>query len=319
MRFLPEQVTAALVDHELAFKAAERALIVLSQADAHSFPVVLGHGADVTNRFSVKSGSAQTLTGLKVGSYWPSNDALGLPRHSSTILLFDTARGRIDAVIEGSMMNAYRTSAADAVAVDRLARRDAHHLAIFGAGHQAFFECQAISRIRSLENIWVINRTYDRSDSFAARLRAIGLPAKAALADEACAAADIIVTATGSRAPLFDAALVRPGTHISCMGADGRGKQELPTDLAARAELFCDLPQQSIEIGEFQHISDRVRGGQITITALGAVLSGQHPGRQNDHAITIFDSSGTAIQDLVIAEIILREAEQQGRVLIIPS
>ena len=319
MRFLPEQVTAELVNHELAFQAAERALILLSEADAHSFPVVLGHGADVTNRFSVKSASAQTLTGLKVGSYWPNNDALGLPRHSSTILLFDISRGRIDAVIEGSMMNAYRTSAANAVAVDRLARREARNLAIFGAGHQAFFECQAIARVRPLDNIFVINRTASRSDAFAARLRAVGLPAKAASADEACIKADIIVTATASRAPLFEAALVRPGTHISGMGADGRGKQELPTELVAQASLFCDLPQQSIEIGEFQHISDHVRAGQIEITALGAVLSGQHPGRQNEHAITIFDSSGTAIQDLVIAEIILREAERQGRVLTIPS
>ena len=126
------------------------------------------------------------------------------------------------------------------------------------------------------------------------------MDAEAAGAEEACAAADIIVTATPARAPLFEADWVRPGTHVASMGSDARGKQELPPDLFRRAALFCDLAEQARSIGEFQHAdSDAV------LTPLGEVLSGRHPGRGSDEAITIFDSSGLSLQDLTIARHLL--------------
>ncbi len=124
--------------------------------------------------------------------------------------------------------------------------------------------------------------------------------AVAAGAQEACSAADMIVTVTPSREPLFDAAWVQPGTYIAAMGADGPGKQELPLALLARASLFCDLPEQSVKLGEFQSIAAEVASGDFVLTAIGSVLLGLHPGRVTDQDVTIFDSSGLALQDIVL-------------------
>ncbi|TMV87701.1 ornithine cyclodeaminase family protein [Thioclava sp. BHET1] len=239
-----------------------------------------------------------------VGSntYFPTNDARGLPRHASTILLIDQTTGRIGAVVEGSAVNCHRTAAADAVATDALARPDAETLALFGTGHQAAYEAQAIARVRKLSRLLVVGRDPSRTDAFVERLRNTGLPAEAAAAEAAVRAADIIVTATTATKPLFNTEWVRPGTHISSMGSDSKGKQELPSDLFPRARLFCDLPEQSVRIGEFQHA-----GPEATPTAIGALLSGDAPGRQNEREITIFDSSGISLQDLYMAKAILEQ------------
>jgi ornithine cyclodeaminase len=96
------------------------------------------------------------------------------------------------------------------------------------------------------------------------------------------------------------------------MGADGVGKQELPIGLYGRAQLFCDLATQSVVIGEFQHAAALIQAGTATLTQIGAVLSGQALGRQDDQAITIFDSSGIALQDLYIAERLLSACPVSG-------
>lgn len=196
MIHITEEQSAAVASHEMAFTAVRAALIAAATPEAASFPVVLGHGSDPQNRFTVKSSADGQLAGLKVGSYFPRNDAQGLPRHRSTIFLFDQTKGRIGAVIEGSLLNAYRTAAADAVATDALARADATVLAIFGTGHQAEYEVAAVVRIRPLTRILVVGRDPSKVLAFVEALRAQGLPAEAAAAEDACRAADIIVTAT---------------------------------------------------------------------------------------------------------------------------
>lgn len=127
-----------------------------------------------------------------------------------------------------------------------------------------------------------------------AALAAQGLCSRIVSAETACRAADIIVTAT--TAPLFESSWVKPGTHVSSMGSDATGKQELPPDLLSWARLYCDLPEQSRRIGEFQHAAP-----DTPVFAIGAVLTGEAPGRANEDDITVFDSSGLAIQDLYVA------------------
>jgi ornithine cyclodeaminase len=287
-----------------------RAYIAAARSGAHVFPVLRAHGWQADNRFSVKSASSAAVTGLKVGSYWPSTDALALPRHSSCILLLDERVGQIEALVQASRANGLRTAAGDALAVDALARKDASRLAVFGAGHQAAFECEAIRRVRQISEIFVVNRDRVKAETLAARLRSDSLVAKATTAEEACGVADIIVTATSSRAPLFDAGLVRPGAHLSCMGADAAGKQEAPPELLRRAKLFCDLWSQSRVIGELQHVSDDIERGDVAQPVnLGEVLSGDQPGRTADQDITVFDSSGLALQDLFLAAALLERAK----------
>lgn len=300
MIYISESESAAIVSHALAYEASKTALIAACAPDSTIFPVVLGHGSKPENRFTIKAASGAELAGLKVGAYFPTNDARGLPRHASTILLIDQNTGRIGALVEGSAVNCYRTAAADAVATDTLARPDASVLALFGTGHQAVYEAEAIARIRSLTRVLVVGRDPAHAERFVEKLRLKDLPVELAGAEAACSAANIIVTATTATAPLFQASWVRSGTHVSTMGSDSTGKQELPPELFLRAKLFCDLPAQSRRIGEFQHLSKPVK-----LTAIGDVLSGKSIGRVSPEDITIFDSSGLSIQDLYIAQSII--------------
>ncbi len=296
MKFISEEESAALVTHEMAFEAAREALIAVVD-DAVLFPAVLAHGSSPANRFSIKSAATASFAGLKVGSFWPGNPAIGLPRHNSVILLFDQNVGRVEWVIEAGKVNAYRTAAADAVAADVLARKDASVLTIFGAGNQALFECIAIARVREISQVLVVARDSERGEAFVDTLRAQGLNAEQAPAQAACEQADIVVTATPAREPLFSAGWIRPGTHVVSMGSDAAGKQELPPELFERAALFCDYPAQAVVMGDLQHFG----GDRARITALGDVLLGRAKGRTSQDQITVFDSSGIALQDLTIA------------------
>jgi ornithine cyclodeaminase len=296
MKFMSEEESASLVSHAMAYEAAKEALLAAS-TNAIIFPAVLGHGSSPTNRFSIKSAATADFAGLKVGSFWPANSDRGLPRHNSLILLFDQSVGRIEWVIEAGKVNAFRTAAADAVAADLLARADASVLAIFGAGNQALHECLAIAYVRPIKQTLVVARDPAKGDAFVAALQREGHSAARAEARSACEQADIVVTATPSRAPLFDADWISPGTHVASMGSDAAGKQELPPALFERASLFCDLPSQAVVMGDLQHFA----GDTGAIVAIGDVLAGRAPGRVSPEQITVFDSSGIALQDLTIA------------------
>ena len=296
-----------MITHALAYGAAREALLAAAGVGATSFPVVSAYGSDRANRFSVKASSAPDVAGLKIGSFWPGNPAQGRPRHNSLILLFDQDTGRISTAIEASIVNAYCTAAADAVAAEALARPDATTLAIFGAGNQARYEFAALARVRPIHRVLVVARDAERGRTMAAELSDQGPDAAHTAAEAACAEADIIVTATSSTAPLFQAGWVRPGTHIASMGSDAAGKQELPPELFERAALFCDLPEQSRMIGEFQHAPKTA-----ALTAIGHVLSGAYSGRRSPSEITIFDSSGLSLQDLIIAQHLLAKHSEKS-------
>ncbi|MFB7291127.1 ornithine cyclodeaminase family protein [Actinacidiphila glaucinigra] len=303
--FIPEEQTAALVDEELALEAARAAFAATVQGVV--FPSLAVHGSDPRNRFTLKPSASATHAGVKVGTYWPDNLRRGLPRHHSTLLLLDQRIGRIAAVLELGAANAYRTAAADALAVDLLAPTGAATLAVFGTGHQAAYEARAVARVRAIGEILIVGRDKARAATVAAALTAEGHTARAAGAEEACASADVIVTATTTRAedpPLFEAEWVRPGTHLSCMGADAPGKRELPPALFARARVFCDLPEQARRMGESQHAPE-----DTVLIPLGEVLTQRAQGRIDHRDITVFDSSGTGLQDLYLALALLKKMD----------
>ena len=179
MIYISEEESDAMVTHELAFEAARQALVAASSDQSGVFPAVLGHSKDPTNRFSIKSGWSAELTGVKVGSFWPGNPAIGLPRHNSTIVLLDQRTGRLRAVIEAGKVNAYRTAAADAVAADLLARKTARTLAVFGSGNQAGFEIAALAMIRPITEVLVVSRPSERLDAFVEQVAQTGPKARA--------------------------------------------------------------------------------------------------------------------------------------------
>lgn len=218
-----------------------------------------------------------------------------MPCHGTTVFLLKPDTGELQAVIAASEVNAYRTAAAGAVAVDYLARRDSRVLTVFGTGHQAEYEVLAVCEVRNIEKVLVVGRSRSSASAFIERLKQKEINAENTSAQSGCEQADIIVTATTAQEPLFDARWVKDGTHISAMGADKTGKHELPVDLYNTATLFCDNKLHSIDIGEFQHSLSQ------SITEIGHVIVNNALGRKTDKDITIFDSSGIAIQDLFVA------------------
>jgi ornithine cyclodeaminase len=299
MIFVSEAESSTLVDHELAFESAREAFA--SSVQSPPFPSLVVHGSQRHDLVAIKPAASPSVAGVKIGSYWPGNDKINLPRHNSVVLVFDQRTGRIGAVVEAGVANAYRTSAADALAVDLLARREARTLTVLGTGHQALYEVDAVLRRRSIEQVFVVGRSPDAERRFIDRLASVGVRAVAKPAEPACRLADIVLTVTTSREPLIESSWIRPGTHVSAMGADTPGKQELPAGLLDRARLFCDLVGQAQEFGEFQHADPG-----CVLTQLGDVLLGRSPGRQSEEDITVFDSSGIGQQDIALAAAILR-------------
>lgn len=309
MIFLDERDVQSILTLELMNGAVRASLIQAANGSGAVNPVVIGRGFKDGQTFSIKSGSAPEdgVIGLKVGSFWPDNPKVGLARHASTIIMIDPDTGKVCAVIEASKVNGPRTAAANAVATDLLARSDARTLSVLGAGAQARHEIRALCAIRRFERILVGARSPASVQTLIDDLADLPLAIEGATIEAACRAADVLTTITPSRAPLFDAGWIRAGTHISTMGSDQVGKQELPVPLLETSGLFCDLPRQSLTIGEYQHIADDVAEGRLTITAIGDALCGRAPGRNTDSEITIFDSSGIALQDLLVAQALIRQ------------
>lgn len=314
MLFISEREAASLVSLADAIEAVEAAFAALDAGNAQLFPVVSATGLAPEQRWAVKSGRyGGSAIGCKVGTYWPENRGRGLPTHGSTVLLLDPSTGYPGAVVEASYLTALRTAAADAVAVKHLARPEASRLAVIGAGHQAWFDLQAVALVRSLDEVRIWSRNPAHAAEFTARAVAAGYPARALELREALDGADVIVTATSATGPLFRPDWVSPGTHISAMGSDAPGKQELPVELILAARVVVDVIAQSLSIGECQTAHRAGKLESARLTPLGAVIRGAAAGRVSANDVTVFDSSGMAIQDLAVCARAVSRAQASGR------
>jgi alanine dehydrogenase len=308
------RIASNLVSVETTIPMMEAVFAELDKGEVELLPVTITRGPAVGTTFGAKGCIIRSmgLFGFKLGSYWPTNAALGLPGHGSTTILFDPETGFPMAIIGAKHISAIRTAALDAIAIRQLSRPDSQTLAIVGCGYQAWHEYLAARAVRPIDRVLVWGRNPDSAAAFAHRVfREHGIAAEAAALETAVASADIVITATPSSIPLVEKAWVRPGTHISAMGADTKGKQELTVDLVGNATLYADIVEQSVTIGEFKAAFAAGLIGREAITPIGKVMSGPMQARTSDD-ITIFDSSGTAFQDLVIAKAVLDTALSEG-------
>lgn len=312
MLIVPEALIAGLVSAEDAFSAVEGTFAAMARGDAYNFPVVreaLGEG----RQYGFKSGldRAGAMLGVKAGGYFPGNAAKGMINHQSSVFLFDPDTGRPQAMVGGNLLTALRTAAASAISIDRLARKDAKVLGMVGAGHQATFQLRAAARVRAFEKVIAWNYHPDMLPKLGEVAAELGLPFEA-VPLERMVEADVIVTITSSPAASLMNAHVAPGTHLACMGTDTVGKQEVEAVLVARASVFADEIAQSVSIGEAQHA---VKAGLVdatAITPLGQVLIGAHPGRRSADEVTLFDGTGVGLQDLAVAAMAVRRAQEKG-------
>jgi ornithine cyclodeaminase/alanine dehydrogenase-like protein (mu-crystallin family) len=261
---------------------------------------------------------------LKWVSSFPANPAKGLPTVSGAVLLSNAETGELEAVLDAAAVTALRTGAAAVLAAETLGRGDAETAAVIGAGVNGAAAARMFLAHGRHVSLFDLDR--ERAARVAERLGA-------SVADslEGALAADLLVTVTPAREPLLGYGSLQPGQHVSLMGADGPGKAEIareelerrsvwpardpehrsggPADAGStrtgqpqpRVRLFCDDWEQASHSGDIARV---VESGQVThedVTELGAVLAGARPGRQASGDITIFDSTGLAIQDLAIA------------------
>ena len=317
LAIISESTVRDIVNRKLAFDAVRQAFVATASDRAQVFDVVIGTGLNEGEAFAIKSGLDRNnaLVGFKCGTYWAGNNEKNIPAHGSTTLLLDPESGFPKVLVSASYLNGYRTAAADAVAVSYLAREDASVLGVIGAGHQAEQEIRAVAEVRPLSLVKVFTRSKARANWISERLQDIDIEVRLTSAEDAVRDSDIVVTVTPSRSPLVRDEWIGKGTHISAMGADDYGKNELDPAIVKRARLFAEFPPQSIRIGEFQTAyKDGLIGSDDAICALGLVALGQAPGRTSDADITFFDSSGIAAQDLACAALVFEEARKANRV-----
>ena len=230
--------------------------------------------------------------------------------------LFDAESGAPLAVLDGAHMNPYKTGAVGAVGTDVLARPDATTLAMVGSGSQARGQLRAIDAVRDLERVDVYSPTKENREGFASKMNGEVAPTVAAVASSAAAVegADIVVTATNAREPVFDGDRLDPGTHVTAMGNYTPGRRELDDTTVARATYVLDLRARADR--DAASLMAAVENGAVDEAHvhgdLGEVLVGDVPGRTDDDEITVFDSGGTAIETVAAAHLLYERARERG-------
>jgi ornithine cyclodeaminase/alanine dehydrogenase-like protein (mu-crystallin family) len=240
---------------------------------------------------------------LKWVTSFPGNPAQGLPTVTGLVLLSDASNGMLKAVLDAGAVTALRTGAAAVLAAETLGRPDAETAAVIGAGVNGEAAARTfIARGRRVQ-LWDLDRT--RAEEVAERIGA-----EVAAGREDALAADLLVTVTPGRQVVLDEGSLLRGQHASLMGADGPGKAEIAVAELARVRVFCDDWEQASHNGDLVHAVEEGLLARDDVSQLGDVLIGAAEGRTSDDDITVFDSTGLAIQDLAIALAALERADE---------
>ncbi len=252
------------------------------------------------------------ISTVKVVSVFPGNREKGLPAVTAVVLVLDASTGKPMALLDGTTLTAIRTGAASGVATNLLARPDAHILGVIGAGPQARTQIEAVCAVRPITVIRIFSR--GGADELAAELRG-RYPAQVQAVSsgrEALVGADILVAATNSKTPVITLADVAPGAHINGVGSFTPDMQEVAADVVTHAKVVVDHRESAwAEAGDL--IIPRNQGilaEQGVHAELGEVAAGVRPGREAQEEITFFKSVGNAVQDAVVAAVILEKASR---------
>lgn len=283
-------------------------------------PAILGVPAE-GGGFHVKAAGlrmgGRVYFATKANANFPGNPGRsGLPTIQGIVLLFDGENGVPLAVLDSMEITILRTGAATAAAAKRLARPDARVATICGCGEQGRVQLEALALALPLERAWAYDADPERARRFAKEasrdLRFEVEPASDLAA--AVRASDAVVTCTPSRKAVIADADVSPGTFFAAVGADSEGKQELDPRILARAKVVVDSLDQCAEIGDLHHA---IAAGLLTRSdvhaELAEVIEGTKAGRASAEEIVVFDSTGTALEDVAAAGAVYEKALKEGR------
>ncbi len=309
---------AALLDLPTCIAAVENVLRQHAAGETVP-PRVLGLPA-VTGGLHVKAAGllgSESRLAVKLNANFPGNpERFGLPTIQGVLALFDGTCGHLLALLDSMTITALRTAATSALAARHLARPDAATLTVCGCGRQGAMHVRALCGVLPIARVQLWDLDPRRADRLAAEL-APELPdvdvRRAPDLAAAVATADVCATCTPARAYFIRLEDVRPGTFVAAVGADDHGKQELDPRLVASSILVVDALSQCAELGELQHaIAAGLMTAEQAHADLAEIVAGSRPGRSTAEEITIFDSTGTALQDLAAAIAVEARARAAG-------
>ena len=306
-----------LVDIPQVIREMETGFVLYSEGQVEVPPVGFLHfekpPGDVHIKYGFVSGDEYYV--LKMASGFYNNPDLGLPIGDGLLLVFSQKTGELELILlDKCWLTDVRTAAAGAVAAKHLAPKNIHRIGIVGTGVQARMQLEMLSDVVDCTSCLVWGRDATKVQRMIADLRASesvqawGLEIEAAPAlDDLVSQCNLIVTATSARSPLIRADQVRQGTHITAMGSDDHGKQELEAEVLGKADLVvADSISQCVDHGE---CFGAVQAGHIaadSILELGHVIKNGGIGRTTEDQITVADLTGVAIQDIQIAKMVAR-------------
>lgn len=279
-------------------------------------PGILGAHAQ-EGSFHVKA--AQLTAGrpcfaAKINANFPHNgERYGLPTIQGVVVLFDAANGAPLAVMDSMSITALRTAAATAIAARYLARETCDALLICGCGAQAPAQLRALLRVRQPARIYAYDQDASKLDEFILHFRNERAITRVADLPRTIRESDIVVTCTTAKRYFVARDMVRPGAFVAGVGADSESKQELDPQLLAASKVVTDLTEQCAAIGDLHHALDAGALSRAGVHAeLGEIIASLKPARENDTEMIVFDSTGTALQDVAAAALVYERAVQLG-------
>ncbi len=312
---LNEAAVRELLDMKEAVAAVENAFKAYSLGDCEMPPKLYLDLPKFSGDYRAMPAYIDGVAGIKWVSVYPNNPKHGLPTVIATIILNDSNTSVPLAMVDGTYLTSARTGAAGAVAAKYLAKKNASVMGLIGAGAQA--KTQLIATKHAVPGITKV-KVYDPrqavAKAFAEELSAqLGVNIEVCASIQEAADSDIVVTTTPSRTPVLLKKHVKPGTHINAIGADAEGKQEIESELMQICKIVVDDSAQACHSGE---VNVPLSCGAISESniygALGDIIAGKIPGRQNDDEITVFDSTGLAIQDIACAKLVYEKAKKNN-------
>lgn len=316
LRVLSEAEIRAALDMASCIEACEAAFRAYSAGRAAMPNVIHLDVPEREGEVHIKAGylhGARHFT-LKVAAGFPHNQARGLPTSDGLLLVFDAETGApAAALLDHGFVTDLRTGAAGGVAARWLAPKTVTTVAVIGTGAQARYQLDALALMRpgfSRVRVWGRNSEHARAcvDSLRARP---GLPAGcgyqvAASVREAVADAEVVITCTASRQPLLQLEWLAPGAHVTAVGADSPEKQELASQVLARADIVAvDSRDQCARLGELRHALASGAVGPSKAVELGEMVAGAKPGRTSASQLTVCDLTGVGVQDAAAAALVV--------------
>jgi ornithine cyclodeaminase len=253
---------------------------------------------------------------VKIASGFYRNPALGLPVGQGLMLAFGRTTGELRAVLlDGGLLTRIRTGVAGALAARYLAPPSVERIGVIGAGNQARWQVRMLAQVLPTREVVVFSEPQKGIDGYREEMEEEGFRVQAVgSAAEVAEGCELIVTTTPARDPVLPADAVRPGTHITGVGADTPGKRELESELFRRADRVVGDSRERCRVrGECAHAIGAGTLNPDDIVELGSVIAGDVPGCEEAEQITIADLAGVAVQDIAITRSVLVAAEQAAK------